>query len=71
MTNNICHRCGQPVLEGQPRYTLGEFRDPPEFCHYDCKKRDDDKLSADLKNFKANCDKALALVEALRRRGVR
>lgn len=64
---DICHRCGRPILEGEPRYTLGEFRNPPQFSHYDCKEREDQDLKNRLSNFRATTDRALETIERLRR----
>ena len=64
---DVCWRCRKPILEGEARYTLGEFKDPPEFCHYDCKDADDKKLKTDLENFGKKVDAAQELLRRLRK----
>lgn len=42
-----CHRCGHLIYRGQARYTAGEGKD--RYSHYDCYKRENEKLIGDLK----------------------
>lgn len=64
---DVCWRCNQPILEDQPRYTVGEWKDPPQFCHYDCHDKASTDLRGALSNVKVTADKAIALIERLKR----
>lgn len=64
---DICRICGKPVLDGEARYTLGEFKDPPEFCHYDCKDANDQKLKQDFKDFDSKIKDAQETLRRLRK----
>lgn len=64
---DTCHRCGLPILEGEARYTAGEFRNPPRFCHYECKERADKELDESFVRFRKTVDKALGIVARLKK----
>lgn len=37
-----CVLCNKPVYEGEARYSVGEYSNPPKFRHWDCKIKDDE-----------------------------
>ena len=47
--SDICSICHKPIVDGEARYTLGEFKDPPVFKHYECHQDQNDKLDRDLR----------------------
>lgn len=63
-----CRVCGLPVLTGQPRYTVPEFLDPPQFCHYDCHEASRARVRTDAQRMRDLAEEMTGTVAALRRR---
>jgi hypothetical protein len=56
----ICHHCKQPVLEGQPRYTITE-------CHYDCHAKEEKALDQALDDFPNRLKRTLDAISNLKK----
>lgn len=49
--NDICTGCGKPIIPNvEARYTAREFRDPPEYWHYDCWQKKIDEEDAEMRS---------------------
>lgn len=64
----ICRKCGLPIAEGEPRYTAGEFSDPPEHCHWECHQKVVDAWEQAKANFDQAHRRALCALDKLRRK---
>lgn len=63
-----CRVCGLPVLAGQPRYTVPEFLDPPQFCHYDCHEAERASVRPSIERIRELSEDMTGRLRALRRR---
>ena len=51
MSHDICTGCGKPIIPNEEaRYTAREFRNPPEYWHYDCFQKIVDKEDAEMRS---------------------
>lgn len=63
-----CRYCHLPVLPDQPRYTVPEFLDPPEFAHYDCHEARVASHRSDVQRMRDLADDMTGTLRALKKR---